>query len=951
MLLFRGKLLPLSVAASLTLSAMPVALAGPGDLNSVNNGPTIHGGVYDNTPGSRTIFENTSGGGLRLNAGELVRGIETNANKTPTGNGGTLDFRAPNNVIWLDGNIDVSAIRNGNAYTGSGGKVFVESAYLFQNGNIFANGVNGGLVQMNVGGMTMGPNSKITANGFGGDGGSISINATGAVNIGKGALLDTSGKVLGTFDTNVINVEGGVVNNSGVIRANGVATADFKPDNGDSALMAANPQLANNPVPGPISAGDGTHDTATMSNILFATPGNVDFRGGTIRLVASGQTEAPKDLLSSAAYNQLTAIQRDIVNKNGSAPAGRVTNNGTLEANGALSKNGGTIIIAAAQDINNLGTIRANGASATNGVFDGQGNGANGGDGGTISINAMHKVSNTGQVEASGGNGGNSQSVAVSTGNGQDAFAQVTGHAGQGGQGGLIALSSPAIKNKGNFVANGGRGGNGGDATAVNIVINPFGAAVSHATAIAGQGGQGGQGGLVVVSGDVNPAGNGKIVSNGGQGGNGGNAVAEALAASLTTTPSATASATRGTGGTGGTAGQLVVPNPTTFHAFSAKNGGLGNTGAGITAQVTNQFGHLIPVVHRTNSTVGQVVSGPNKAPLATRQNEYLRHEENAILITQAGGAGTASQTLSGRLSDALIRTVSNPTGTSINTLANAESAGNFVVSSTAHLDLTNDLANSNINPLFFNLNTSTILNNGNLTNKTLWTPGVHVIGAGFHDIEFALGGGHISWLANGTVTNNQIVMTRGLWSGGSTSVAATQDIVNNKDFIDIGPNRPLLEGFSLTGPLYESSHAGSLTLKAGRDLVNASTGKLESNQIFFDIHPPLNQNPPIGWPKFLNGAQIGATVNLLAHRNLTNAGLIQADAMTFRNGQLGADNPSLATGGIITGRAATGTFTNTGSITANGSAFFSPNETVSPFFSNNTFPTTTSFNGNIDIH
>jgi hypothetical protein len=34
----------------------------------------------------------------------------------------------------------------------------------------------------------------------------------------------------------------------------------------------------------------------------------------------------------------------------------------------------------------------------------------------------------------------------------------------------------------------------------------------------------------------------------------------------------------------------------------------------------------------------------------------------------------------------------------------------------------------------------------------------------------FTLGGGHISWLANGNISNSGIVMTRGLWSGGNYS-------------------------------------------------------------------------------------------------------------------------------------------------------------------------------------
>ena len=346
----------------------------------------------------------------------------------------------------------------------------------------------------------------------------------------------------------------------------------------------------------------------------------------------------------------------------------------------------------------------------------------------------------------------------------------------------------------------------------------------------------------------------------------------------------------------------------------------------------------------------GSVTTGSNASILATRRNEYIRHEDAAILLSQNNGAGANNTNFSGRLSDALIRTVNTPGGSTASALSDAESATNIVIGDTTPQALTMDLVNANVNPLFFNLNTLTVQNNGSFINNTLWTPGVHLVGQGFHDLELAVGGGHISWLINGSVTNNQIVITRGLWGGGSTQVAATQDVVNNNDFINIAPFKELLSGFTTTGPKYDSSHAGSLIIKAGRDINNTSNGKMESNLIFFDIHPPLNQNPPIDWPRFLNGAQIGATVNLLAGRNLSNAGLVRADALTYRNGAIGGQNPALAIGGIVIGRSATGSTSNTGTISALGNSFFSPNEADGARFNKNTFPAATSSNGTVDF-
>jgi hypothetical protein len=346
------------------------------------------------------------------------------------------------------------------------------------------------------------------------------------------------------------------------------------------------------------------------------------------------------------------------------------------------------------------------------------------------------------------------------------------------------------------------------------------------------------------------------------------------------------------------------------------------------------------------------VVTGNNSALITTRRNEYIRHADAGILLTQANGAGSASSTLTGRFGNALVRTVNTPGGTAIDTLNDAFSTTNLVVASTAPtLALTTNVVNANVDPKFFNLNTLTILNNGNLTNNMLWTPGVHLVGPGFHDMVLSLGGGHISWLVNGSITNNNIVITRGLWSGGTTHVAATQNVINNNDFINIAPNKALLSGFTVAGPPFDSAHAGSLTIRARQDISNTNNGKMESNLIFFDIHPPLNQNPPIAWPRFLNGAQIGATINLLAGRNLSNTGQIRADALTYRNGPIGQQNPALTIGGIIIGRSRTGSFTNSGSVTALGNAFFSPNANDGPRFNVNTFPAATSFNGTIDMN
>lgn len=944
-----------ALTVGITAVSTPISVyAAPGDVNSINTGRDISAGTYFNTPGSRTTFTNPNGG-LWLHSGNLVRGLESSINGAPNGNGGTLYLRAPGNMVRLDGNIDVSAVRNGTLYTGNGGKVFVDSGYLFQRGNIWSNGANGGLVQFNVGGMTMAGNAQITAQGFGGNGGHIAVNSPGTVDIGAGAILDTSGRVSGTIDTNVINIEGGVVNNQGILRANGAFGTDTKPDNGDSQVMTRNPQLANNPVPPPISAGNGTHDTS-MANALFQLPRNADFRGGSIRLVAAGQVQSTSAIINGTDI--FTASEKTTVNNRNifltQSNNGDVINRGSIVSDGTLGKNGGTIILAGARNVINGGTIRTLGGNGVDGVFTSNGSGSGGGNGGTVALTAMNILLNTGNIQANGGLGARAQSVSVSAGNGRDATARVTGTAGSGGQGGVLAFSyGSGFTNQGALQANGGVGGAGGHANSFDQESSASGNPVARATSIAGAGGAGGHGGLILFSGSGNATGGGSSQADGGRGGIGGNAWADAQAFSTTGTPSAQATATKGTGGTGGGAGNVVAQNPGNFaagQAFSARAGGAGNSGVANARRITVRNG--TPTTTTSNSPVvfGSVTSGNNSTILATRRNEYIRHEDAAILLSQNNGAGANSTTLTGRLGNSLIRTVLNPGGSTASALSDSFSSNNLIIADTTPQALTSDIQNVNTNPLFFNLNSLTVLNNGNFTNNTLWTPGVHLVGEGFHDMTFEVGGGHISWLANGSIANNQIVITRGLWSGGSTQVAATQDVVNNRDFINTAPFKELLSGFNITGPKYASSHAGSLILKGGRDVINTSNGKLESNLIFFDIHPPLNQNPPIDWPRFLNGAQIGATVNLLAGRNLSNAGLVRADALTYRNGALGRQNPALAIGGIVIGRHGSGSTSNTGAITALGNSFFSPNEQDGARFNRNTFPAATSFNGNVDF-
>jgi|GEM_PF-865039 len=445
-----------------TVITNPAIAATPVD--SIQDGPVVNGGTYYNTFLGKTTFTNSSGGGLWLKAGTNIRGLEIN-NGQLTNNGGTFHFYAPNNVVRLDGKINVSGLVNGSgAYLGNGGKVFVDSGYLFQNGNIFANGLNGGLVQVNVAGMTVGSGARIDAKGFGGNGGAVLFASNGPVDIRRNAVITTSGKVASMVDTNVIVITGSLVNQEGVLNANGVSL-------GGSS------------------------------------------RGGTIQLTASGQSDftGMKEALTAATgapgshaispQERAFLLQRNdalIHNFDGDVRVGRTNNGSTpvVTANGTggtadpindhttgssipRAGDGGTIVISAVRDILHEGQMQANGAtgkSATTPVA--------GGYGGTLTWLARRNINNSGAIQVDGSNGGDGPQA-------QNAA---------GGNGGLAAFSyGNVMQNSGSVAVIGGRGGGGH-----NIV----------------QDGAGGNGGLIVLSGNQNPVGNGFLIANGGLRGN-----------------------------------------------------------------------------------------------------------------------------------------------------------------------------------------------------------------------------------------------------------------------------------------------------------------------------------------------------------------------------------------------------------------------------------------------
>ncbi|MEM0952199.1 MAG: hypothetical protein AAGI66_08680 [Cyanobacteria bacterium P01_H01_bin.74] len=454
-----------TISMAISLAIAPYSLAAPGETNSINNGQNVAGGTYFNTAGNKTTFTNTSGTGIYISPSTTVRGLEVDAGGATTGNGGHLHFDIPNQGFRLDGVIDVNAIANGGTYFGSGGKVTVNAAYMYQSGQILANGVNGGLVNLAVGSLTMTPTARIEAKGVNkgpdcfGNGGVVNIGtdqSRGVIDIQRGAIVDTSGNVIGTYDTNLITIQGGLINIDGIVQANGLEVA---------------------------TSGDGTTTTGTI--------------GGTIALIAHGSTEQlDQDLVDNTPFmsdvrNDFLLRDFDLITQYGNGWV-NVGVDGVLSAMGGRGSDGNTID----QDM----------------FLDG----TEGGDGGLIAIWAKCGIKNDGLITAAAGDGGTGASVEAPVISG-DQFS-VAGNGGKGGLGGQIFLAyHETLDNSGTITAQGGSGGAGGNALAD---------ATPTSIALAGNGGDGAQGGFIITDGPVEPTDGlgGTFSDAGGTGGDGGTA-------------------------------------------------------------------------------------------------------------------------------------------------------------------------------------------------------------------------------------------------------------------------------------------------------------------------------------------------------------------------------------------------------------------------------------------
>jgi hypothetical protein len=465
-----------TLASTLLVSGSPLVMAAPGGVDSTNVGKDIQGGTYYNTPGNETKFTNP-GGGLHLHSDQLVTGKEVTNSGDPTGsltgNGGSLHFSAPGQVVRLDGTIDVRGFSNNGASIGNGGKVTVDAGFLYMNGQIWASGANGGVVNFNVGSMTMGDNPSFDklhpanpAKSFieagsvnGGAGGQVNIKATGAVDLRAGSSINTSGgsQLIGSYNPNVISIEGGLVNMEGVLTANGLTpgssggTINVKTTSQQAISLGHSANLNNG------------HDEAQKddSPILSSTEQqNLINRDNALRngIYQDGSTDPIGGLNGSIKVASTALLSVNGVdgadqaaipgNKSCDCPTGSATDP-------TKGGDGGTINLDACKDVVIEGKVTANGGNsgsytvtkmdqqAVGDVTIQGANGLNGGNGGNINITYRGDVKTIqgASIEAKGGNGGNGQS-ARATGSGDVGSPKaIGGKGGDGGNGGTVTFT------------------------------------------------------------------------------------------------------------------------------------------------------------------------------------------------------------------------------------------------------------------------------------------------------------------------------------------------------------------------------------------------------------------------------------------------------------------------------------------------------------------------------
>lgn len=382
------------LVCALALSfGMAYAELPPNMINQTIDGGTIHAGTYFGT----TTFTNSAGGGITLPKGENIHGL---LNTSSTSDGGNIYIKAPDQVVNLNGNIDVRGI----GALSNGGNVKIDAAYLFQNGNIYATGFKGGTVTINVGGMTMGTGSLIDAHstsvGAQQPGGVVTINSTGQVDIQSGTKVDVSGSpdalVNGILQQGFNNIEitGPVVNMDGVLQANSTVL-NHTLGNAYGEIGGGISLVANN---GDVTIGkDGILQAESLNGFgnsrTITLTGHHDINQNGL-ILASGSRGTVNRVVTQDGQNSVVTVpfyggEGGVVNLSAGhdiKQSGRIVADGGDGGTGYAGANAGTITFKAGDAIINNGVIRAMGGNTDSTVGSASPIPNKGGNGGSITF-------------------------------------------------------------------------------------------------------------------------------------------------------------------------------------------------------------------------------------------------------------------------------------------------------------------------------------------------------------------------------------------------------------------------------------------------------------------------------------------------------------------------------------------------------------------------------------
>jgi hypothetical protein len=345
-------------------------------VNTINDGKIIQGGNFYSSRDGETVFKNSGTGGLWLKSGSTIRGINVGETGHATGYGGNVHLSAPNAVVRVDGNIDVSNVWiPNNHFHGSGGNLTIDAAFLYHNGNIFANGLVGGNVNINAGAATFGSKSRIEAQGYS-HGGSIVVQANGPVDVKRGAFMGSgsgNGFAWGTSSkSSVIQIEGSLVNMEGVLNATSMnqdgGTVRLT-GNGKTSLGPVNMVLQDAVGGGNLS----TREAEAINNRLKDLQNRYD---GDVRIASRSGSLAAAEIAADGGSNH--ALDSYLVGQ------------------------GGDIVLFAQRDVLNGGNLTANGGQGL--VF--KSDSVFGASGGTVNVTAGRNIHNSARIVTDGGSSG-----------------------------------------------------------------------------------------------------------------------------------------------------------------------------------------------------------------------------------------------------------------------------------------------------------------------------------------------------------------------------------------------------------------------------------------------------------------------------------------------------------------------------------------------------------------